>query len=232
MWELDHKEGWAPKNWCFWTVELEKTLENPVDCKEIQPVNPKGNQSWIFSGRTDAEAGAPILWLPDVKNWLIGKDPDAGKDWGQEEKGMTEDEIVGWHHRLDGHEFGQALGAGDGQGGLAGCSPWGGKELDMTERLNWAELTETIKRSVVARGWVRKGEDEEMKHRGFLGSETTLDDTMMLDTCRYTFIQTQRMCTSQSDSYGSWWALGDWDVSVCVFIGSNKCNCSGGRCWL
>ena len=104
MWELDHKESWALKNWCFWTVVLEKTLESPLDCKEIQPVHPKGHQSWIFIGRMDAEAEAPILWPLD-ENWLIGKNPDAGKDWRQEEKGMTEDEMVGWHHRLDGHEF-------------------------------------------------------------------------------------------------------------------------------
>ena len=103
MWELVYKEGWAPKNWCFQTVVLEKTLESPLDSKEIKPVHPKGNQLWIFTGRTDAEA--PILWPPDVKNWLIGKDPDAGKDWRQEEKGMTEDEMVGWHHRFDGHKF-------------------------------------------------------------------------------------------------------------------------------
>ena len=105
MWELDYKESWAPKNWCFWTVVLEKTLESPLDCKEIQPVHPKGNRSWIFIGRTDAEAKAPVIWPPDVKNWLIGKDPDAGKDWRQEEKGMTEDEMVGWYHQLDGYEF-------------------------------------------------------------------------------------------------------------------------------
>ena len=103
MWELDYKESWVPKNWCFWTVVLEKTLESPLDCKEIQRVSHKGDQSWIFIGRTDAEAEAPILWPPDVKNWLIWKDPDAGKDWRQEEKGMTEDEMAGWHHRLDGH---------------------------------------------------------------------------------------------------------------------------------
>ena len=113
MWELDHKEGWAPKNLCFWTVVLEKTLESPLDCKEIKPVNLKGNQSWIFIGRTDAKAEAPILWPPDMKNWLTGKDPDAGKDWRQEEKGMTEDEMVGWHHWLSGHEFEQALGCGE-----------------------------------------------------------------------------------------------------------------------
>ena len=147
MWELDYKESWAPKNWCFWTVMLEKTLENPLDCKEIQPFHPKGNQSWIFSGRTDPEAETPILWLPDVKNWLTGKDPDAGKDWGQEQ-GMTEDEMVGWHHWLDRHEFEQAPGVGDGQGILACCSPWGCKESDMTEALNWTEL------SSLGRMWV------------------------------------------------------------------------------
>ena len=105
MWELDYKESCAPKNWCFWTVVLEKTLESPLDCKEIQPVNPKGNQSWIFIGRTDAEAKAPILWPPDVKNWLIWKDPDAGKDWRREEKRTIEDEMVGWQYQFDGHEF-------------------------------------------------------------------------------------------------------------------------------
>ena len=139
MWELDYRESWAPGNWCFWNVVLERTVESLLDCKEIQPVHPKGNQSWISIGRTDAEAEAPILWPPDAKNWL-GKDPDAGKDWGQEEKGMTEDEMVGWHHWLDRHEFEQVPGVGDGQGGLACCSPWGCKETDMTEWVNW--LTE------------------------------------------------------------------------------------------
>ena len=105
IWELDHKESWVPKNWCFWTVVLEKTLKSPLDCKEIQPVHPKGDQSRVFTGRTSVEAETPILWPPDVKNWLIGKDPDAGKDRRQEEKGPTEDEMVGWHHRLNGHEF-------------------------------------------------------------------------------------------------------------------------------
>ena len=137
MWELDYKESWAPKNWCFWTVVLEKTLESPLESKEIKTVNLKGNQSRILFRRTDAEAEAPILWPLDVKNWLIGKDLDAGKDWGQEEKGMTEDKMVGWQHQLNGHEFGQAPGVGDGQRSLACCSPWGLKELDMTERLNW-----------------------------------------------------------------------------------------------
>ena len=114
MWELDHEESWVPKNWCFWTVVLEKTLESPLDCKEIKPVHPKGNQSWIVFERTGAEAETPILWPPDAKNWLTGKDPDAGKDWRQEEKGMTEDEMVRWRHQLNGYEFEQALGVHDG----------------------------------------------------------------------------------------------------------------------
>ena len=118
MWELDCKEGWALKNWCFWTVVLEKTLESPLVCKETQPVHPKGNQSWILIGRTDAEAETPILWPPDSKSWLIGKDPDAGKDWRQEEQGMTEDEMVGWHHWLHGHEFEPAPGVGDALGSV------------------------------------------------------------------------------------------------------------------
>ena len=136
MWELDHKESWELKNWCFWTVVLEKTLESSLDCKEIQPVNLKGNQSWIVSGRTDTEAETPILQPPDVKNWLLRKNPDAGKDWRKEEKRMTDDEMVGWHHWLDVREFEQALGIGDGQGSLACCSPWSLKESDMTKWLN------------------------------------------------------------------------------------------------
>ena len=132
MWELDHKESWVLKNWCFWTVVLEKTLASPLDCKEIKLVNPKGNQPWIFTGRTDAEAEAPRLWSwPSYeKNWLTGKDPDAGKDWGQEEKGMTKDEMFGWHHWLNGYEFEPTLGDSEGQGRPACCSPWGRKELD------------------------------------------------------------------------------------------------------
>ena len=124
MWELDYKESRAPKNWGFWTVVLEKTLESPLDCK-IKPVNPEGNQFWIFIGRTVAEAKVPVLWPLDVKNWLLGKDPDAGKDWRQEEKGTTEDEMVEWHHQLEGREFEQAPGGVDGHGSLACCSPWG-----------------------------------------------------------------------------------------------------------
>ena len=140
MWELDYKESWVQKNWCFWTVVLEKTLESPMDCKEIQPVYSKGDQSWVLFGRTDAEAETSILWRPHAKSWLIGKDSDAGRDWGQEEKGMTEDEMAGWHHRLNGYEFKWTLGVGDGQGGLACCDSWGCKELDTTERLSWTEL--------------------------------------------------------------------------------------------
>ena len=139
MWELDYKESWVLKNWCFWTVVLEKTLESPLDCKEIQPVHPK-DQPWVFIGRTDVEAETPILWPPDGKNWLIRKDPDAGKDWGQEEKGTTEDEMVGWHHWLNWYGFGWSPGVGDGQGGMACCSPWGHKELDTTEQLNWTDM--------------------------------------------------------------------------------------------
>ena len=139
MWELDHKEGWAPENWCFWTVVLGKTLESSLDCKEIEPVHPKGDdQSWVFIGRTDVEAETPILWPPDAKSWLVWKDPDAGKDWRREEKGMTEEEMVGWHHPLNGHGFGWTPGVGDGQGSLACCSSRSHKvHGDTTERLNW-----------------------------------------------------------------------------------------------
>ena len=134
MWELDHKEAWALKNWCFWTVVLEKTLESPLDSKEIKPVHPKGNQSWIFIGRTDTET--PLLWPPDAKSQLIGKHPDAGKDWWQEEKATTEDEMVGWHHWLNGHEFEQTLGDSEGQGSLACCSSWSLRESETIEWLN------------------------------------------------------------------------------------------------
>ena len=140
MWELDCEEGWAPKNWCFWTVVLGKTLESPLDCKETQPVHPKGVQPWVFFGRTDAEAETPVLWPSHAKSWLIGKDSDAGRNWEQEEKGMTEDEMAEWHHRLDECEFEWTLGVSDGQGGLACCNSWGRKELNTTEPLNWTEL--------------------------------------------------------------------------------------------
>ena len=129
-----------PNNWCFWTVVLEKTLESPLDCKEIQPVHYTGNQPLVFTGRTDAKAEAPILWPPHAKSWLTGKDSDAGRDWGQEEEGTTEDEIAGWHHRPDGHEFEWTPRVGDGQGGVVCCDSWGRKESATTERLNWTEL--------------------------------------------------------------------------------------------
>ena len=135
---LDHKESWVPKNWCFWTVVLEKTLESPLDCKKIQLVIPKGNQPWVFIERTDVEAEMPILWPHNTKNWLIWKDPPTGKDWRQEEKGTTEDEIAGWDHWLDGREPEWTPGVGDGQGGLACCSPWGRQESDTTEWLSTA----------------------------------------------------------------------------------------------
>ena len=140
MWELDYKESWELKNWCFWTAVLEKTLKSPLNCKEIQPVHPKGDQSWLFIGRTDAEAETSILWPPGAKSWLIWKDPDAGKDWGQEEKGTTEDEMLGWHHRLNGHEFGLTPGVCDEQGGLVCCGSWGHKKSDISEWLNWTGL--------------------------------------------------------------------------------------------
>ena len=139
MWELDCEESWAPKNWCFWNVVLEKTLESPLDCKEIQPVHSEGDQPWDFFGGNDAEAEVPVLWPAHGKSWLIGKDSDAGRDWGQEEKGMTETEMAEWRHRLDGREFGWTPGVGDGQGGLAYFDSWGRKESDTTERLNWTE---------------------------------------------------------------------------------------------
>ena len=139
MWELDCEESWEPKNWCFWTVVLEKTLECPLDSKETQPVHPKGDQTWVFIGRTDAEAETLIVLPPHVKNWLIGKDPNAGRDWGQEEKGTTQDEMAGWHYWLDGHEFEWTLGADDGQWGLMCCDSWGCKDSNKNEWLKWTE---------------------------------------------------------------------------------------------
>ena len=140
MWELDYKESWVPKNWCFWAVVLEKTLESPLDCKDIQSVNPKGNQPWIFIGRTGAEAEIPILWPPDGKNWLIWKDPDSGKDWRREEKGMTEDEVVGWHHWLNGHVF-EWVSSGSwwwtGKPGMLPSMWLQGVEYDWETQLNW-----------------------------------------------------------------------------------------------
>ena len=146
IWEFDYKESWALKNWCFWTVVLEKTLESPLDSQDIKPVNPKEYQLWVFIGRTDAEAETPILWPPDVKSWVIGKDPDAGKDWRQE-KGTTEDEMAGWHHWLDGCESQWTLGVGDWQGGLARFDSWGRKESDTTERLIWSDCMKSLYKS-------------------------------------------------------------------------------------
>ena len=138
MWELDYKESWVLKNWCLWTVALKKTLHNPLDYKEIiQSILKEIDQSWVFTGRTDFEAETPILWPLDAKNWLMGKDPDTGKDWRQEEKGMTEDELFGWHHWLHRHKFEQAPGIGDGQGSQACCSPWGCKDSDILS--NWTD---------------------------------------------------------------------------------------------
>ena len=140
MWELDCEESWALKNWCFWTVVLEKTLESPLYCKEIQPVHSEGDsQPWDFFGRNDATAETPVLSAPHVKSWLIGKDSDAGRNWGQEDKGTTEDEMAGWHHWLDGRESEWTPGVGDGQGGVACGDSWGRKESDRTERLNWTD---------------------------------------------------------------------------------------------
>ena len=152
MWKLDCEEGRAPKNWCFWTVVLEKTLEIPLDFKEIQPVHSE-DQPWDFFGRNDAKAETPVLWPPHVKGWLIGKDSDVGRDWGQEEKGTTEDEMAGWHHWLDGRESEWTPGVGDGQGGLACCDSWGHKESDTTEWLNWTELNWTITKHFLIGLW-------------------------------------------------------------------------------
>ena len=145
MWELDYKEGWVQKNWCFWIVVLEKTLESPLDCKEIQPVHPKGDQFWVFTGRTDVEAETSILWLPDEKSWIICKDPDAGKDWGREENRTREDEMAGWHYWLDEHESEWTPAVGDGQGGLECCNSWGRKESDTTD---WTELHMNMKKYI------------------------------------------------------------------------------------
>ena len=142
MWELDCEESWVLKNWCFWTVVLEKTLEGPLDCKEIQPVHTEGDQPWDFFGRNDAEAETPVLWPPHVKSWLIGKDSDAGRDWGQEEKGTTENEMAGWHHWLDGRESEWTLGVGDGQGSLGCCASWARRVgHDWAPELNWMNVS-------------------------------------------------------------------------------------------
>ena len=152
MWELDYKESWAPKNWCFWTVVLERTFENPLDCKEIQPVHPKGDQSWVFTGRTNVEAETLILWPPDGKNWLTGKDPYAGKDWGQEEKWMTEDEMAGWHHWLNGREFEWTLAVGDGRPGVLRFMRPQRVGHDWVTELNWTSLSFRRSSGIKARG--------------------------------------------------------------------------------
>ena len=153
MWKLDHKEDWGPKNWNFRTVVLQKTLESPLDCKEVKPVNPKGNQPWVLIGRTDAEAEALILWLPDAKSWLIGKDPDAGRDRGKKQEWTTEDEMVGWHHWLNGREFEKTPADGEGQGSLVCCSPWCHRvrhdlateqQRELTKRTNFYILYQEI----------------------------------------------------------------------------------------
>ena len=159
MWELDCEEGWAPKNWCFWTVVLEKTLQSPLDCKQIQLVHPKGDKSWVFIGRADAEAETPILWPPNAKSWLIGKGPDDGKDKKQEENGMTEDGMVGWHHWLNEYEFQLTLGDGEGQGRLMYCSPLSHKELDTTEWL----INNIINSYTII--WLANGEVTGLCHR-------------------------------------------------------------------
>ena len=157
MLKLDCEEGWVPKNWCFWTVVLEKTLESPLDLKEIQPVHSEGHQPWDFFGRNDAKAETPVLWLPHVKSWLIGKDPDAGRDWGQEEKGTTEDEMAGRHCWLDGCESEWTLGDGDGQAGLACCDSWGHKESDTTS--DWTELSPSLS-ACSSEDWIWQVESE------------------------------------------------------------------------
>ena len=155
MWELDCEESWAPENWCFWTLWCWiRLLRVPWTARRFQPVHSKGDQSWVFIGRTDAEVETPILWPPHAKSWLIGKDSDAGRDWGQEENGMTEDEMAGWHHQLDGHEFEWTPGVGDGQGGLACCDSWGHKESDTTERLNWTEPQFSTLNSYLKIAWI------------------------------------------------------------------------------
>ena len=171
MWELDCEEGWALKNWCFWTVVLEKTLENPLDWKDIQPVHSEGDQPWDCFERTDAKAETPVLWPPQEKSWLIGKDSGDGKDWGQKEKGMIEDEIVGWQHWLDGCELEWTPGVGDGQGNLACCNSCGRKEWDMTEQLNWTERIYTESRKLYWRIYLQGSSGKTAIENGLLDLE-------------------------------------------------------------
>ena len=180
MWDLYCEESWVPKNWCFWPVVLEKTLESPLDCKEIQPVHSKRDQSWVFFGRTDAKAETPILWPPPAKSWFIGKDFDAGRDWGHKEKGMTEHEMAGWHHQLNGREFEWTPGAGDGQGSLAWCDSWGRKESDRTEWLNWTELKHSFDRIGIVYQHLRKKSYSQHSEAVFSNSGITIFHVSML----------------------------------------------------
>ena len=173
MWELDCEESWALKNWCFWTGVLEKTLESPLDCKEIQPVHSEGDQPWDFFGRNDAKAETLVLWPPHTKSWLIGKDSDAGRDGEQEEKGTTEDEMAGWHHWLNGRESEWTPGVGDGQGGLACCDSWGWKESDTTERLNWTELNRKSSGKVKRRRHMSTSQNPSLWHPSWLNKACT-----------------------------------------------------------
>ena len=179
------------RNWCFWTVVLEKTLESPLDCKEIQPVHSEGDQPWDFFGRNDAKAETPVLRPPHVKSWLIGKDSDAGRDWGQEEKGMTEDEMAGWHHWLDGRESGWTPGVGDGQGGLVCCNSWGRKESDMTEWLNWTELNpeRTLERERTTRRIVVSQKQWERWRRPYLSYSENHRRLCIVLTCSCSHLQ-------------------------------------------
>ena len=210
------------KNWCFWTVLFEKTVESPLDCKEIQSVHPKGNQSWIFIGITDAEAETPIIWPLDVKNWFILKHPDAGKDWRWEKKWTTENEVIGWHHRLNGHEFESTLGAGDGQGGLAWYSPWGDKQLDRSEQLNWTELMFNFCMCVILKG---EGNGTPLQYsclentmdggawlaavHGVAKSQTLLSDfpfTFHFHALEKEMATHSSSCLENPRDRGSWWA--------------------------
>ena len=208
MWELDCEESWVPKNWCFWIVVLEKTLESPLDCKEIQSVYPKGDQSWVFLGQNDVKVETPILWPPYVKSQLTGKDPDPGKDWGQKEKGATEDEMVGWHYWLKGHEFEQTPGDGEDQGSLACCSQWDHKELDTTPWLNNNHHVPGIMISVkivLKDSWnIVLRTDEKLKQVSSLGEVTdpsVVRENLLVyfsETCIYAFSELN--CVSPNDS--------------------------------
>ena len=201
MWELDCEESWVPKNWCFWTLVLEKTLESPLDCKEIQPVHSKGDQLWVFFGRTDAKAETPVLWPPHAKSWLIGKDSDAGRDLGKEEKGTTEDEMARWHHWLDGREIEWTPGVGDGQGGLGCCDSWGHKVSDTTQRLNWTEC------NIIP-----------LTSSGFLDGSAGKESTCQCRRCRFdpwvgkipgggNGNPLQYSCLENPMEKGAWWAM-------------------------